>query len=266
MAGSATSSARAISAVVSPARVRSVSATLASSGSAGMTAGEDQPQPVVGDPARRRPRRRRGRRPGPRLEHWPPARSFADSLARRRSTSTARLRAVVVSHAPGRCGTPSRARSAAPGRTRPARTPRRGPSRRSPRSAWPRPGPTPRGTRRRPRRNRGRRGPVSAGMRLLLLTGPAYDNPGVSIWPAAVRRQCEGPAGPRRTTEEEENIRHEIHDDRLLRPDHRRHRRTATTQDTDDWVTEMDGRGVRLEGRPLSPERPPRSACATARC
>jgi hypothetical protein len=25
-------------------------------------------------------------------------------------------------------------------------------------------------------------------------------------------------------------------------------------QDTDDWVTEMDGRGVRLEGRPLSPD------------
>jgi hypothetical protein len=24
--------------------------------------------------------------------------------------------------------------------------------------------------------------------------------------------------------------------------------------DTDDWVSEMDGRGVRLEGRPLSPE------------
>ena len=25
-------------------------------------------------------------------------------------------------------------------------------------------------------------------------------------------------------------------------------------RDTDDWVTEMDGRGVRLEGRPLSPD------------
>ncbi|HEX4287791.1 MAG TPA: YciI family protein, partial [Trebonia sp.] len=25
-------------------------------------------------------------------------------------------------------------------------------------------------------------------------------------------------------------------------------------QETDNWVSEMDGRGVRLEGRPLSPE------------
>ena len=29
---------------------------------------------------------------------------------------------------------------------------------------------------------------------------------------------------------------------------------TGDAPDIDDWVGEMDGRGVRLEGRPLSPE------------
>jgi hypothetical protein len=29
---------------------------------------------------------------------------------------------------------------------------------------------------------------------------------------------------------------------------------TNDDAETDDWVSEMDGRGVRLEGRPLSPE------------
>ena len=51
MVGSATRNARAISPVVMPPSARSVSATRAGSSSAGMAAGEDQPQPVVDDRA-----------------------------------------------------------------------------------------------------------------------------------------------------------------------------------------------------------------------
>ena len=51
MVASLDRNARAISAVVSPASVRSVSATLASSDERRMTAGEHQPQPVVRDAA-----------------------------------------------------------------------------------------------------------------------------------------------------------------------------------------------------------------------
>ncbi len=35
--------------------------------------------------------------------------------------------------------------------------------------------------------------------------------------------------------------------------------------DTDAWVAEMDGRGVRLEGRALDPATPPPSGCAAGR-
>ena len=54
--GSGTRNARAISAVVSPASVRSVSATCASTRQRRVAAREDQPQPVVVDAARRRVR------------------------------------------------------------------------------------------------------------------------------------------------------------------------------------------------------------------
>ena len=102
---SGTRNARAISGVVSPPSVRRVSATRASSGSAGW-------QHV---------KMSRSRSSATRLS--PPSRTspstpapaalsicatFAASVRRRRSRSSARFRAVVTIHAPGRSGTPSR--------------------------------------------------------------------------------------------------------------------------------------------------------------
>ena len=102
--GSGTRNARAISAVVSPASVRSVSATCASTDSAGwqhvkISRRRSSSTPLSSESARVASGRRRARRP--------PAAWRRPSLARR-SRSSARLRAVVVSHAPGLRGTPSR--------------------------------------------------------------------------------------------------------------------------------------------------------------
>ncbi len=107
MAGSATRSARAISAVVRPARVRSVSATRASSGSAGWQQVKISRSRSSAIPL--------GSGSGGFASSTPSGvslaacRSLAASFARLRSTSTARLRAVVVSQPPGLAGTPSRA-------------------------------------------------------------------------------------------------------------------------------------------------------------
>ena len=110
MVGSGTRKARAMAGVWMPATVRSVRATRASDGQQRVTAGEDEPQPVIGDgsrivDARGRPGRRWPRRPS--VSAWSVA-SFSTSRRARRMRSMARRRAVVVIQAPGRSGTPSR--------------------------------------------------------------------------------------------------------------------------------------------------------------
>ena len=140
MVGSVTRNARAISAVVSPASVRSVSATRASSGSAGwqqvkISRSRSSAMSAVvvvgsGFVLRRRQQRRL-------LELGGLDRAAAQPVERAVAGHRGEPRARA------RAGRRRAARRSAPARTRPGRTPRRGPSRRSSRSAWRRPGPTP---------------------------------------------------------------------------------------------------------------------------
>ena len=101
MVASGTRNARAISAVVSPARVRRVSATRASVASAGW-----QQVKISRSRSSGTPRSSGSGSSGTciRAASW----SLAAPTVSRRSRSVARLRAVVVSQAPGRFGTPSR--------------------------------------------------------------------------------------------------------------------------------------------------------------
>ena len=103
---SGTRNARAISSVLRPPSVRSVSATCASSRERRMAAGEDQLEPLVGKDSSRP-----SRPPPPRA----PRSSFvfAASVRSRRMRSIARLRAVAISQAPGLSGAPSRGQRSA---------------------------------------------------------------------------------------------------------------------------------------------------------
>src|ERR1700739_4216069 len=91
----------AISAVVSPASVRSVSATLASSVRAGWQQVNMSRNRSSGTPLSPQAAGSSG------TDNTATSCSFAASVLLRRSRSSARLRAVVVSHALGRSGTPS---------------------------------------------------------------------------------------------------------------------------------------------------------------
>src|ERR1700733_1721378 len=105
MVGSGTRNARAISGVVSPVRVRSVRATRPSGGRAGW-------QQVKISRSRSSEMSPSGAADGPGSGASIRACcSLAASLARRRSTSMARLRAAVGSQAPGRSGIPSRSQT-----------------------------------------------------------------------------------------------------------------------------------------------------------
>src|SRR6266496_194847 len=108
IAGSATRNALASSAVVSPSSVRRVSATRPSNGSAGW-----QQVKISRSRSSGTPESSPDSAPGCGSGSSPTAiaatsRSLVASVAVRRSRFTARLRAVVVSQAPGRRGTPSR--------------------------------------------------------------------------------------------------------------------------------------------------------------
>ena len=122
--GSLTRKARATSAVVRPQTSRSVSADLRLAGQRRVAAGEDQPQPVVGDLVHRRRAARRRR--GPARRTAPPAAAACRAAYRRGGAASSALRrAAVVSHAPGRARyAVARPGRAARPRTRPGRTPR----------------------------------------------------------------------------------------------------------------------------------------------
>jgi hypothetical protein len=106
MVGSLARNAREISAVVSPASVRRVSATRASSASAGWQQVNISRSRSSGTPLWSVSGAENGSA-GSAGARAATSRSLAAPTARRRSTSMARFLAVVVSHAPGRPGIPS---------------------------------------------------------------------------------------------------------------------------------------------------------------